>query len=176
VFARNVGQVNVALMLHSGVPLRLGELARASDLPRQIVASALTTLEGRGIVKRTRVGDHDVFAPDPRSPYYPSAYLAALVDLPIAASLGRQRVMAAYIYGSMSVPGKGTPSSDLDLLLVGDFKDKAAVRGALSIVGERLGRRIDTFLLGPEELEAGRGSGDAHVRSALAGVRLLGEI
>ncbi|MDP2350344.1 MAG: helix-turn-helix domain-containing protein, partial [Chloroflexota bacterium] len=96
-FARNVGQVNAALMIHSRVPLRLGELARASGLPRQIVASALLTLEKRGIVKRTRAGDHDVFAPDISSPYYPSAYLAALVDLPVAAALGSHRAMAAYL-------------------------------------------------------------------------------
>lgn len=175
-FARNVGQVNAALMIHSRVPLRLGELARASGLPRQIVASALLTLEKRGIVKRTRAGGHDVFAPDISSPYYPSAYLAALVDLPVAAALGSHRAMAAYLYGSMAAPGRGTPGSDIDLLLVGDFKNKAAVREAVSTLGERLERRVDAFLLSPEELEAGRRSGDAHVRAALAGVRLFGEV
>jgi predicted nucleotidyltransferase len=175
VFARNVGQVNVALMLHSRVPLRLGELARASDLPRQIVASALRTLEKRGIATRTRAGDHDVFAPDTSSPYYPSAYLAALVDLPIAKALGRHRAMAAYLYGSMAVPGGGSPRSDIDLLLVGDFTDKEEVRVAVGGIGERLERRVDALLLSPEELEAGRRSGDAHVRAALAGVRLFGE-
>lgn len=175
-FARNVGQVNAALMTHSRVPLRLGELARASNLPRQIVASALLTLEKRGIAKRTRTGDHDVFAADTSSPYYASAYLAALVDLPVAAALGGHRAMAAYLYGSMAVPGRGTSKSDIDLLLIGDFKNKAAVREALSGIGERLERRVDAFLLSPEELEAGRRSGDAHVRAALAGVRLFGEV
>ena len=175
-FARNVGQVNAALMLHSRLPLRLSELARASNLPRQIVASALLTLERRGIAKRTRAGDHDVFAPDVGSPYYPSAYLAALVDLPVAAALGNQRAMAAYLYGSMAVPGRATPGSDIDLLLVGDFRNKVTVREAVGRIGERLERRVDAFLLSPEELEAGRRSGDAHVRAALAGVRLFGEV
>ncbi len=175
-FARSVGQVNAALMIHSRVPLRLGELARASGLPRQIVASALLTLEKRGIATRTRTGDHDVFAPNTSSAYYPSAYLAAIVDLPVAAALGGHRAMAAYLYGSMAVPGGATPRSDIDLLLVGDFKNKAVVREAISSIGERLERRVDVFLLTPEELEAGRRSGDAHVRAALAGVRLFGEI
>lgn len=176
VFAHSVGQVNSALMLHGRLPLRLGELARASNLPRQIVASALRTLERRGIVRRTRVGDHDVFAPDVSSPYYPSAYLAALVDLPVAAALGSERAMAAYLYGSMAEPGRGTPRSDIDILLVGDFRNKAAVREAVSAIGERLERRVDAFVLSPEELEGGRQSGDAHVMAALAGVRLFGQI
>ena len=175
-FARNVGQVNTALMIHSRVPLRLGELARASDLPRQIVASALRTLQKRGLVKRTRAGDHDVFAPDTSSPYYPSAYLAALVDLPVAAALHGQRAMAAYLFGSVAVPGRATPRSDIDLLLVGDFEDEAAVREAVSRIGERLERRMDAFVLTAEELEAGRRSGDTHVQAALGGVRLFGEI
>lgn len=175
-FARNVGQVNVALMLHARLPLRLSELARASDLPRQIVASALSTLEKRGIAKRSRAGDHDLFAPDPLTPYFPSAYLAALVDLPILEALGRQRVMAAYLYGSMATPGRATPTSDIDILLVGDFESKADVREAVSRVGERLGRRVDAFLLSPEQLESGRRSGDAHVAAALAGVRLFGQV
>jgi hypothetical protein len=163
-------------MTHSRVPLRLGELARASGLARQIVASALLTLEKRGIARRIRSGDHDVFAPNTASPHYPSAYLAALVDLPVADALGAQRAMAAYLYGSMAVPGKSTPGSDIDLLLVGDFKDKAAVREGVSGIGERLERRVDAFLLSPEELEAGRRSGDAHILAALAGVRLFGDV
>lgn len=84
--------------------------------------------------------------------------------------------MAAYLYGSMAKPGGGTPASDLDLLLVGDFKAKAEIRNAVSMVGERLERRVDTFLLSPEELEAGRRAGDEHVRAALAGVRLFGQV
>lgn len=175
-FARNVGQVNVALMLHSRVPLRLGELARASNVPRQIAASALLTLEKRGLAKRTRAGDHDLFAPNTSSPYFPSAYLAALVDLPVASALGPHRAMAAYLYGSMAKPGGGTPASDLDLLLVGDFNAKAEVRNAVSMIGERLERRVDSFLLSPEELEAGRRAGDEHVRAALSGVRLFGQV
>ena len=175
-FARNVGQVNAVLMTHSRLPLRLGELARAANLPRQIVASALQTLEKRGVARRTRNGDHDVFAPDTSSPHYPSAYLAALVDLPFAPALTRFRPFAAFVYGSMATPGQATAQSDLDLLVIGDFTDTDEVRTALSIVGEQIGRRIDAFLLTPVELEADRAKGDQHVRSALAGVRLFGEV
>lgn len=58
-------------------------------------------------------------------------------------ALGNQRAMAACLYGSLAVPGRGTPTSDI---------------------------------LSPEELEAGRLSGDEHALAALAGVRLFGEV
>jgi hypothetical protein len=152
-----------------------GEYASACGLSRQVTASALAGLEKKGLVHRTKLGKRDVFGPNTASPYYPAAYLTALVDLPVAQALGPLRAMAAYVYGSMAVPGRGTPRSDIDLLLVGDFPDKAAVREALDLLGERLERRIDPFLLTPEEVEAGRQRGDEHVLAALAGVRLFGE-
>ena len=175
-FAQNVGIVNSFLCIHSRTPLRAGELARACGLSRQVATSALHTLDKRGLATRARAGKYDVFAPNTASPYYPSAYLAALVDLPVAAALGGLRAMAAFVYGSMATPGKGTPRSDIDLLLVGDFADKVAVREAVGRLGERLERRIDAYLLSPEEIEAGRAAGDPHVLAALAGVRLFGQV
>jgi len=174
VFARNVGLVNAVVMTHSRTPLRAGEIARAADLARQIVASALRTLEKRGLIKRKRSGDYDVFEPDSTSPYYPSAYLAALVDLPVASALRSLRPHAVYVYGSMATPGKARPGSDIDLLVVGDF-DRSVVQAAVSRVGDRIGRRVDAFVLTPEQLDAGRRKDDAHVRAALDGVRLLGQ-
>ena len=50
------------------------------------------------------------------------------------------------------------------------------MREAVNRMGERLERRMDAFLLSPEELEAGRQSGDTHVLAALSGVRLFGEV
>lgn len=163
-------------MLHARLPLRVSELARASDLSRQVVTSALATLEKRGIARRSRAGDHDVFAPDLESPYFPAAYLTALVDLPLRASLAGQHLVAAYVFGSMATPGAATHGSDIDLLIVGDFENKADVRAAVSVVGERLERRVDAFLLSPEEVESSRRSGDMRVAAALGGVRLFGQV
>ena len=116
-FARNVGQVNAALMIHSRVPLRLGELARASGLPRQIVASALLTLEKRGIVKRTRA--NTMFSPrtsQARTTRQPTSPLWSISLLPRLAVTGGR-----VFYGSMAVR-EDYPRSDIDLLLVGDWK------------------------------------------------------
>ena len=174
--ARTVGQVNSVLMLHARPDLRLSEIAGASGLPRQIVASAVATLEKKGLARRSRVGGHDTFSADPSSPYYPAAYLTAIVDLPVAAALGPLRALACYAYGSLATPGTARPQSDLDLMVVGDFRDKAVVRAALSVLGERLERRVDAFLLSPEELEEGVRAGDPLVRAGLGGVRIFGDV
>jgi hypothetical protein len=43
-----------------------------------------------------------------------------------------------------------------------------AMREAIGRLGERLERRVDAFLLRPEEVEEGRRNGDLHVLAALA--------
>jgi predicted nucleotidyltransferase len=104
------------------------------------------------------------------------AYGAALVDLPLADALRGQRVYAVFAYGSLAEPGGGTRSSDLDLMIVGDVRDRAAMTERLVKVGERLNRTIDPFVITPEQLESAKQEGDLHVASALGGVRLMGRV
>lgn len=172
--ARNVGLVNAVLMTHARAPLRLGEIADAAGLPRQVVASALRTLERRGIAQRRPAGKHDVFAPNTAGLYYPAAYLAGLVDLPIAAALAPFRPQAVLVYGSMAIPGHATPHSDLDLLVVTDETDVDAIRGAASAVGRAIGRAVDAYVLSPEAFEQGVRDGDPHIVSAADGVLVAG--
>ncbi|MHB8400011.1 MAG: hypothetical protein ACYDCI_13945, partial [Candidatus Limnocylindrales bacterium] len=73
-------------------------------------------------------------------------------------------------------PGGGTASSDLDLLIVGDVKDRDALIDRFSQMGARLSRTIDPFILSPEQLERARHDHDEHVESALAGVRIMGAV
>jgi hypothetical protein len=174
VLSRSVARVNVVLMLHAELPLPVAVIARAAGLAYTPAASALSTLEKRRLVRRTRRAGQDVFEPDRHDPHYPMAHAIALVDLPLAEALRGQRVDAAYAYGSLSRPDGGTPDSDLDLFLVGDVRDRDALVDRLSQVGARLGRRIDPFILAPEEFERARSAGDARVASALAGVRIFG--
>lgn len=173
-FAKTVAQVNTVVMLHAGTPLPIASIVRATGALRSPVASALTTLEKRGLVRRTSRADQDEFGPNRDNPHYPMAYAAALVDLPLAEAFRGKRIYAVYAYGSLARPGGGTKDSDLDLLIVGDIKDRAELTGKLSKVGARLGRAIDPFILTPEQFNAAKGRNDAHVMSALAGVRILG--
>ena len=98
----------------------------------------------------------------------------ALVDLPLADALHGERVYTVFAYGSLARPGGGTPNSDLDLLIVGDVKDRASLVDRLAQLGTRFGRTIDPFILDPKRFEEAKRKHDSHVESALAGVRILG--
>jgi predicted nucleotidyltransferase len=175
-FSASVARVNTAIMLHAEGPLTVAQVARASGLKYTPAASALATLQRRGLVRRVRRTGQDVFEPDRDDPHYPMAYGSALVDLPLAEAFRGQQVHAVFAYGSLAQPGGGTVNSDLDLLIVGDIKDRDTLVERLLELGARLGRTIDPFILAPEGLERARRTHDEHVESALAGVRILGSV
>lgn len=175
-FSRSVARANSALMLHADTPLPAADIARAAELAYTPAVSAITTLEKRGLARRARRAGRDEFEPNKRSLYFPMAYGTALVDLPLRGALHGQRIHLVYAYGSLAQPGGGTRESDLDLLIVGDIKDRAGLIERLSGVGARLNRVIDPFILSPEQFERAKKRGDEHVNSALAGVRLMGDV
>src|ERR1035437_2509887 len=72
--ARSVAAVNSLLMLHADVPLPLAKVAQLAGQPYAVTASALKTLEKRGLVVRSTRAGQDEFAPNRESPYYPMAY------------------------------------------------------------------------------------------------------
>ena len=173
---RSVALVNCVLMLHADIPLPASDIGRAAGVAYTSTVSALATLEKRGLAHRMRRGGRDVFGPNPQSAYYPMAYATALVDLPLTDALRGQRVYGVYAYGSMTQSGGGTRASDLDLLIVGDVKDRAAMIEQLAKVGARLNRVVDPLILSPEQLEHGKVGRDPHVIAALDGVRVMGSV
>ena len=172
--SRSVALVNTVVMLHPDTPLTVGQIARAAGLKYTPAESALATLEKRGLVRRVARANQDAFEPNRDDPHYPAAYLTALVDLPIVEALRGERVYVVFAYGSLARPGGGSAHSDLDLLIVGDIKDRASLVDRLARVGASLGRAIDPFVLDPIRFEQAKRKHDAHVESALAGVRILG--
>ncbi|HEY5277816.1 MAG TPA: nucleotidyltransferase domain-containing protein [Coriobacteriia bacterium] len=176
VFARTVARINSVFMLHADTPLAAADIARAAGVEYTPAVSALATLEKRGLALRTRRAGHDEFEPDKASVYYPMAHAAALVDLPLAEALRGQRVYGVYAYGSLAQPGGGSRTSDLDLFIVGDVKDRAGLITHLGAVGTRFNRVIDAFILSPEQFERAKAQQDPHVASALAGVRIMGTL
>jgi predicted nucleotidyltransferase len=168
--------MNVAVMLHADTPLPTAALAHSSQLAYTPAASALSTLEKRRIVRRTSRAGAIEYEPDRASLYYPMAYATALVDLPIVEALHSQRLVAAFVYGSLAIPGGGTRNSDLDLLVVAEVKDRAAAVDRLTEVGGRIGRPIDPFFVTPEQLARAIRRKDEHVLNALQGQRIYGDV
>jgi predicted nucleotidyltransferase len=173
-FPRTVALVNSALMLSADTPLPAADIARAAGVAYTPALSALTTLEKRGLVRRSRRAGHEEFEPNTHDVHYPMAYASALVDLPVLEAVRGQRVYAIYAYGSLAQPGGGTRQSDLDLMIVGDIKNRLTVTERLNEIGQRLHRAIDPFYVSPEQFESSKERGDPQVASALAGVRIMG--
>ena len=92
------------------------------------------------------------------------------------ATCRRRRFYGVYAYGSLAQPGGGSRNSDLDLLIVGDVKDRASMIERLTAVGTRLNRVIDPSVLSPEQFESAKRQQDQHVAPALAGVRIMGNL
>jgi hypothetical protein len=176
--AKSVAAVNALLMLHADVPLPLAKVAQLVGQPYAVTASALKTLEKRGLVVRSTRAGQDEFAPNRESPYYPMAYSLALVDLPISTPLLGHTIYAAFAYGSLSHPGGGGSGSDLDLMLVVRFRDeeaRAAMASDLALfLSGRLHRPIDPWILAPKEAEDLLRDQDPHLVEALKGVRIMG--
>ena len=175
VLPRTVALVNSIVMLSAETPLPAADIARAAGVAYTPTVSALRTLEKRGLVRRTSRAGRDEFEPNNQSTYYPMAHATALVDLPLTEALRGQRVYAVYAYGSLAQHGGGTRDSDLDLMIVGDIKDRPWLLEQLGKIGERLGRVIDPFVLTPEQFELAKAREDRQVTSALAGIRLSGQ-
>ena len=173
---RTVALVNSVLMLSADTPLPAADLARAAGVAYTPALSALTTLENAAW-SAARAGQAATSSSlTKESLHYPMAYATALVDLPLGDALQGQHGLGIYAYGSLAQPGGGTRSSDLDLLIIGDVKDRAGLSERLAIVGERLNRVIDPFILTPEQFEHAKQRRDRHVASALSGVRVMGSV
>jgi predicted nucleotidyltransferase len=173
---RSLARVNSVLMLHPEVPLAIADVARTAELKYTPAASALATLERRGLIRRVRRLGQDAFEPNRDDPHYPMAYGTAIVDLALAEALRGEQIQAVFAYGSLARPGGGNAGSDLDLLIIGDIADRDAFIERLAVLGARIGRSIDPFILTPEQFDRATREHDPHVESALAGVRIMGTV
>ena len=81
---------------------------------------------------------------------------------------GVRGIEAAFIHGSFASQTKIKPTSDVDLLVLGDA-DPHALRRTIRKIEARVGREIDVLAYRPEEFAALAKSGNSLVRSILRG-------
>ena len=151
-FPPSLARANSLVMLHPETPLRPGTVARlAGETSRTVSLSALRSLARMGILQRAEILEDEAYEPNLKSPYYRSAYLAALVDLPIDQAFADSTIVAIFVFGSIAraVAGHG---SDIDLLVVGRVSDEKMTRRRLTEVGNRYGRGIDPTFISVRDL------------------------
>jgi predicted nucleotidyltransferase len=174
VLAPSVARVNAVLQLANERPLRAYSISRRlQERFHTKTVSAIRTLVRLGIVRSVDRQGHAEYEPNPESPYADVARRLAFIDLGIRGLLPADaRVAAIFVHGSL-VDGRGGPSSDLDVLIIGKLELRDA-RAAMAPLETMLGRPVDVSVRTSAEVRDGVDAGDAFIADALGGMLVWG--
>lgn len=130
------------------------ELHDLLTAPRSSIHRELERAEAAGIIHRDATARPHRFSAATEDPLYePLTALLRLsvgIETQLRDALDRPDVQAAVIHGSWA-SGTRSPSSDIDLLVVGDV-DLRAMRRLVRPIGKTAGRAIDLTVVTPDEL------------------------
>jgi predicted nucleotidyltransferase len=135
-----------------GRSFQSAELIRLAGAGTGAVHRLLTRLATTGLLQVEMVGHQKFYRANAHSPVY--AELAGLVRKtvglagPLQAALAplAERIHAAFVYGSVA-KGTDTAASDIDLMVIADDLDYAALIAALSAAEECLARPVNPNLM-----------------------------
>jgi len=128
------------------------ELIRLAGAGTGAVHRLLTRLAATGLLRAEMVGNQKFYQADERAPVF--AELVGLVRKtvglagPLQAALAPliDRIRAAFVYGSVA-KGSDRASSDIDLMVIADDLDYAALAAALAAAEESLARPVNPNLM-----------------------------
>lgn len=154
------------------------ELIRLAKGGTGAVHRQLARLADAGLVTVTRSGNQKHYQARRDSPIFRELHglvvkTVGVVD-PIRRALSGQRraTKAAFVYGSVA-KGTDRAGSDIDLMVVSDTLDYAALYTALEQAEATLGRRINPTVMTAREWRAKRGAADSFAKRVSAGPRLF---
>lgn len=144
------------LLLHSGEEFYQREIAERTGRTVVEVQRALRRIESAGLVTSLRRGNRVYYLANHRHPAFgdlkslllkTSALGDTLRDTLVALE---GKIAAAFIFGSFAA-GTESPTSDIDLLVVGDLSSREA-SGLLGSLARKLGREFNPIVYTAEEL------------------------
>jgi predicted nucleotidyltransferase len=149
------------------------ELARRLDATSVSIHRELHRGLSAGLLVREAVGRTYLYRAAKDSPLYEPLHLLLERTVGVEAELrraleGLRGVEAAFLHGSFANQQKIKPTSDVDLLVLGDADPHELRRTVRSIEG-RVGREIDVLAYRPEEFAALAESGNSLVRGIIRG-------
>lgn len=155
-----------------------GELIRLAGSGTGSVHRLLTRLAQAGLVTTDHVGNQKFYQANPDSPVF--AELAGLIRktvglaAPLRAALAplADLIAAAFVYGSIA-KGTDRADSDIDLLVVADDLDYAALYAALPEAEAVLSRPINPSLMSRAEWRRKRAEDDSFAARIAAQPRLF---
>ena len=155
-----------------------GELIRLAGSGTGSVHRLLTRLATAGLVTTDRVGNQKYYQANAGSPVF--AELAGLVRktvglaAPLQAALAplSDGIAAAFVYGSIA-KGSDRADSDIDLMVIADAVDYAALYAALPAAEAALARPVNPSLMTRAEWQRKRNESDSFVARIAAQPRLF---
>lgn len=164
-------RVLAMLLLQPEASFHLRELARLAGSHAGTLARELDKLTQTGLVLRTEQGNQVRYQANRREPLFDelaSIFRKTHGVVPMLrdalAPLGK-RVRLALVFGSVA-RGTESPSSDIDLLVLGDV-GFAALAKALFPLHEALRREVNPVLYTPQEFAQRAARGEAFARELL---------
>jgi predicted nucleotidyltransferase len=160
----------IALLAESDREWTARELADSLEASAASLHRELHRLLAAGLVARRSVGRTQLYRGASESPLYQP--LRDLVTKSVGVESEIRRTLEEFpgielglIHGSWAT-GKVQPTSDVDVLIVGDAPYRE-LRSQLYRLGQRLGRRIDPVVFNPAEFRERLAEGNSFIRGAL---------
>ena len=160
----------IAVLAESDREWTTRELADSLEASAASLHRELHRLLGAGLVARRPVGRTQLYRGASESPLYQP--LCDLVTRSVGVESEIRRTLEEFpgielglIHGSWA-SGKVQPTSDIDVLIVGDAPYRE-LRSQLYRLGQRLGRRIDPVVFGSAEFRERLSEGNSFISGAL---------
>ena len=135
-------------LLNPGTEYHIRELARIIKITPTYVQKELKNLESLGLLGSKRKGNMVLYKLQAKSPIVEDLKRIFLktesIGYAIVGELDTKKIKFALIFGSFA-KGIETPTSDVDMLIIGDVKEDDILR-SISKTERRIGREINFIL------------------------------
>lgn len=155
---RTRGAVLGLLMSRPGEEFHVRQIVRLSGAGLGPVHRELNVLARLGVLVRRQVGHQVMYRSNLACPIYEELRGLVLKSIGAAGMIAHalaplsDKILAAFLFGSLA-GGQEHPSSDVDLMVVGDVSFAAVVR-AIADSQRRLGRDVNPTVYPPTEFAA----------------------
>lgn len=174
--SKTVLDVLAVLLLNPGRDLYQRELVDKAACTVLQAQRALRRIEGAGLLTKQRRGNRVYYTANRQHPAFEDLRRVMLKTVGLGDALRealqpvRERIAIAFIFGSVAA-GSESPSSDIDLLLIGDLSSRQTAK-ILGPVGRDMGRELNTVLYPPSEFRQKARRGNRFVLEVLSGPKI----
>jgi predicted nucleotidyltransferase len=178
-FGRARRAILALLFGRAGEAFYLRQIAELTGLAVGSIQRELANLVRAGLVVRTAKGHQVYFRADERSPIYPELVglvtkttgVAGVIRAALAPFARKKMITVAFIYGSIAA-GEQQPSSDVDLMIIGDIELKTVVP-VMRRVEEQVGREVNPTIYRPEDFKQRLAAGEHFLSRIIARPRIM---